>query len=66
MAFRIQLRGAVIEADTARDVQELLVIMAAPLPRQLTAGVVPEPAARARRRRKARGGGGGGGGGGRA
>lgn len=41
MAYRIQLAGSVIEADTATEVQELLVIMATPLPRQLAAGLLP-------------------------
>lgn len=59
MAFRIQLRGAVIEADTAHDVQALLVLMATALPRQLPSGpaVVDveegRPSARRRRPRRA-------------
>lgn len=42
MAYRIQLRGAVIEADTAEDVKALLVLMATPLSsRLLSAGAAP-------------------------
>lgn len=62
MAFRINYRGALIEADTAQDVRELVLVLAAQLPRQLTAGVpagaeeVPARSARRRRGRRVGGG----------
>ena len=59
MAFRVNYRGAVIETDTAPEVQRLLTILATPIPaRLLGAGeTVVEDVTPRRRRKGAHGGG---------